>query len=191
MLHPTPVGLKPENYRRPPQTRQVCGIHTRLYTGDYHIQYHRLLWTIPQTTADHRRRLWNIPRTTAISSYHVIARRLHYLKRTQINNCFKHVWNLISFKTNFIVKSVVDSVIRYYTKPASTNRRPELAHRLCYMKSNFNQIKWVGTGDPGGQSKDCELQQQNLVTDLILPTFLTDYKPYSMHHVWYRAYPHF
>ena len=58
--------------------------------------------------------------------------------------------------------------------PREQNRRPELAHHLSYMKSNLNNIKWVGTGDPGCKSKDCGLQQQYLVTDLILATFLTD-----------------
>ena len=45
-------------------------------------------------------------------------------------------------------------------------------------------MTWVGMGDPGGKSKDCEFQQQNLATDLILATFLLlIMSPHSMHHV--------
>ena len=61
------------------------------------------------------------------------------------------------------------------------DRRSELAHHLFYIKSNLNNIKLVGMGDPGGKSKDCGLQHQYLVTELILATFLTDYEPHSMH----------
>ena len=92
------VGMKIADYSRLPQTTaDKAGLRY-----PYQAEYRRLSQTVidhteklPQTemdhTADHRIRLRNIPQTITICSYHIVARRLHHLKLTQINNSFKNV----------------------------------------------------------------------------------------------------